>query len=145
MNQFTEEEIKLCRQLYDLDVRPPIREGDWILDDKNIPRLVVGQTVPEGNIVTLAWDKEKAGEVISERLVLLWSWERCREYLRERGWKLQHAMDDGAGQVVLEFWKFLTFGGPLRIRWASQTDLEAILKVCVQVAEEEEAWANSTK
>ena len=123
---FNAKEIKLCKRLDELGIGPEIREGDVILDrELDLPKIMV--------------DEDEVGLANGFRgsSILLLSWERCREMLREKGWKLQHALDDSAGQVILEFWKFFSerTKGPEIIRWAGATDLEAILRVLVAAEE----------
>jgi len=128
----TANEITLARRLHDLlkarKQLPEIREGDWVLDDKYqlLPTLI-GSDAP-------LYQRTKTGR---ERHVLLWSWSRCREWLRERGYFLAVVNDCNPGKVYFEFAedKFIKTGKSFG-KWG-QTDAEAAMAVMVQIVEEE--------
>ncbi len=119
----TEKEIALCRRLHELGVRPEIREGDWYLDSRHSlapfgPFLCTGEMIPD----------------LRDIFVLLWTWERAREWLREKGLfnvTLQTNYEISDLSVFS-----LTKEAMRKFIAQGQTDLECALAVMVQVAEE---------
>jgi len=127
---FTDNEKKLSIRLHELleakGQLPEIREGDWVLDDKYqlLPTLI-GDDAP-------LYQRTKTGR---SRYVLLPSWERCRELLRERGWTISILQEYPFEKSV--WCNFYNNKKRLSKIGEGQTDLEAILAVMVQGAEEE--------
>lgn len=122
--KFTDRELELAHRLHELLLvkgEPmEIREGDWILTPdggKNEPYLVKWTFTPGS---------------AREFYILLPSWERCREWLREKGWilDLHHDRED-IGRVNIAFERQESF----RILRDGATDREAILVVMCAVAE----------
>ena len=128
--KFTDNELKLSRRLHDALLKRgepmEIREGDWVL-------------FPQNTIYCVKLAEEFLDDkplLKREKVILLPSWERLREWLRETSWTIMDFDDEphfGPG-IKLNFINLET-GKELFARGA--TDLEAILSVCVAVAEEE--------
>ena len=136
--KFTDRELELSRRLHDLGERPEIREGDWIIN-----KLRKGECeliFPNDS----ALDTDQPSHYLNlkkerPRVVFLWTWERCREWLSERGWSMAIHYDVKEGEaerVIVDFYR-LSANWPMKKRFSGATDLEAILSVCVAVAEEE--------
>jgi hypothetical protein len=131
-NQFTAAELALCLRLHEMGVRPEIREGDWFLatDERDEILLSYHSVVEAVHSCGYVWKREAK--------ILLWSWLRCREWLRERGW---YWGDGGGhetdGELWLSFCRICPDETTRNIVGKGTTDLEAILRVVVAVAEEE--------
>ena len=125
---FTANEIALSRRLHELlkakGELPEIREGDWV-DRENAPgeiSLVLQDSLYFYN-----------DPCYRDNFILLWSWERCREFLKERGWKIIAHADMGI-EIAVTFLK--SFDLPCK-KGFGQTDAECALAVIVQIAEGE--------
>ena len=129
--KFTDNELKLSRRLHDALLKRgepmEIREGDWVIGRDGKPFCI---SMFHFNIPFARQSLQEQ----RNKYVLLGSWERCREWLRERGLELDamYDLDDKAVSVLFRNMKDNT-----QIHKVGATDLEAILSVCVAVAEEE--------
>ena len=125
---FTDNEIALSRHLHELGVRPEIWEGDRF--------FIQHPEEPSKPIFHVCKDMEDAREINGYRsdVILLWSWERCREWLREKGYFLAVVNDCNPGKVYFEFAedKFIKTGKSFG-KWG-QADAEAAMAAMVQIA-----------
>lgn len=133
-------EIELARRLHELLLakKEPmeIREGGYVLTTTGrlkVPGLVYDKSVDlyNGKIIHRTSPTEA---FYRDELVLLPSWERCREFLRGKGWTLDDHCD-GARGIDIAVWK-QEGPRPNEKRATGDTDGEAILAVCAAVAEE---------
>ncbi len=124
---WNEKETKLCKRLHELGVRREIWEGDWIFDEENIPYLVPNKERYDGT------DWVDYSNAHRKDYFFFWPLEHCLEWLTEKGWDWSR-LEGQTGMM-----KFITSKGCRRKVGWGQTRLAAVLKVCVQVAEEKEA------
>jgi len=133
--KFTSEEIALCKKLHELGVRRKIKEGDWYILPSDsltgtIPRLFDARSIAHE-----LWEFE-----INKEGTPLWTWADAREWLREKGyWLLKHF--DHANDLVKNTVKIIdakTIYDLIHkgfIEQSGDSDLEAILKCMVEIAE----------
>jgi len=103
---------------------PEIREGDWVIHNESGNQFLIKNN-----------SEAEAVNQYRETYILLWSWERCREWLREKGWGLEFLFEENNGEIIKI--GFSHIDNIPKEGWG-QTDLEAAMAVMVQIAEEKD-------
>ena len=140
--KFTDNELKLSRRLHDALLKKgepmEIREGDWVLlleYSKTKPYLISAIDNLDGKTYYLTYAAAESTRDRENALVLLPSFERCREWLSERGRGFVRL--DGPWRDGMKLFSTKYKDSYFSFKGKGATDLEAILSACVAVAEEE--------
>jgi len=120
--KFTTEEIALCKKLHELGVRKEIKYGDWFLF-KQLGR---------GEDICLC-KKHPETQSTKSYIIPLWTWADAREWLIKKGIFLEAYL--GFGLVEKSQWRFWDRNKAKLFDIKGKTDLEAILKCMVEIAE----------
>jgi len=138
--RYTKKEIEICREIARY-YQKPVRFGDWFIWS-DIPPINTNSP----NLI----DSYQLADDLNERKEKdwfpLWTFEDAREWLFERGWRLNQHYDGWScrggrvpqkpDMVGLEFWSYENVLLPA-FNGRGKTDLEAILKVVLAVLKEE--------
>ena len=120
---FNTEEISLCKEIAKY-FRKPIGFGDWFYDEE-IEHIGI-------HVYTMFLEEDVSGKIP------LWTWQDARDWLREKGYVLD-SLQTGrkAESVFVRFYILKLFKGKeIVIDGIGKTDLEAILKIVLNVLEE---------
>jgi hypothetical protein len=118
---FTKEQIDLCKEIVKYYRKPIYRGGSYIYSIWKNPELFV-------SVGDLPNEYQ-----IAEAIIPLWTWKDAREWLKEKRQFLIGHHDTASGEIEIHFGK----------SWVSEyagigkTDLEAILKVVLEILKEE--------
>ena len=116
--KFSTEEITLCKEIAKY-YRKPIGFGDWFYDEE-IEHIGI-------HVYTMILEEDVSGKIP------LWTWQDARDWLRKEGYELTRFFSY-VNKVGISFYKK---GVQLSsLCGEGKTDLEAILKVILEILKE---------
>ena len=131
---FTTEEIALCKEIAEY-FRKPIQKGEWfsLLCD-NSPFLLDNYSFWVEGFDLYEREYERKNRIYNkDDWWPLWTWQDAREWLREKGWEINEHLDS-LDIVKVEFARI---SDRIKLQNKGKSDLEAILKVVLEILKEE--------